>query len=137
MGIFSQKVFQGRTLCTQIIVSVLFASLLIACGDDSVSSPNEDSKNSELSSKKEEKSSSSSAAQKTSSSSVKGKVSSSSTIVIGDIPPEEGLDVIYVLVDGTVSGMIALDYYVLNAKISMVQLDTADAYKETKTVYAD
>ena len=136
MGIFSQKVFQGRTLCTQIIVSVLFASLLIACGDDSVSSPNEDSKNSELSSKKEEKSSSSSAAQKTSSSSVKGKVSSSSTIVIGDIPPEEGLDVIYVLVDGTVSGMIALDYYVLNAKISMVQLDTADAYKETKTVYA-
>ena len=136
MGIFSQKVFQGRTLCTQIIVSVLCASLLIACGDDSVSSPNEYSKNSELSSSKDEKTSSSSTAQKTSSSSVKGKVSSSSTIVIGEVSPEDGVDVVYVLVDGTVSGMIALDYYVLNAKINMVQLDTADAYKETKTVYA-
>lgn len=133
---FSQKVFQARALCTHILIFVFFASLLVACGDDSVSSLNENLKEGGVSSKTEPKSSSSSTSQKTSSSSVNGKVSSSSTIVIDTPPPEEGLDVVYVLVDGTVSGMVALDYYVVGAKVNMVQLDTADAYKETKTSFA-
>ncbi|SHK97691.1 histidine phosphatase family protein [Fibrobacter sp. UWB12] len=134
MRIFSRKVFQGRALCTHILLFVLCASLLAACGDDPVS--HFDDKTSELSSKKEDSSSSRVISQKTSSSSVnKGKVSSSSAITIELPPTEDGLDVVYVFVDGTVSGMIALDYFVMDAKIGMVQLDADSAYKETKTFY--
>ena len=135
MRVFSRKVFQGRALCTHILFFVLFASLLVACGDDSVNSPNVDLKDRGLSSKKETKISSSSVSKKVSSSSVRRRYSSSSSIKIELPPPEEGLDVIYVLVDGKVTGQIALDYFAAGAKISMVQLDTANAYKESKTYY--
>ncbi len=137
MRFFSRKVFQGRALCTHILFFVLFASLLVACGDDSVSRPNEDSKdNPELSSKREDSKSSSSSRshRRSSSSSVKGKVSSSSSIKI-ELPPEDGLDIVYVFEDGTVSGAVALDYFAKGSKISLVQLDPSDAYKETKTVF--
>ena len=60
MRFFSRKVFQGRALCTHILFFVLFASLLVACGDDSVNTPNEDLKDHELSSKREDSKSSSS-----------------------------------------------------------------------------
>jgi broad specificity phosphatase PhoE len=138
MRIFSRKVFQGRAFCTRILIFALLASLFVACGDDSVSSPDDFSKNDDsgLSSKKEEKSSSSTTSKKISSSSVKGTVSSSSSTRIVFPPQEEGLDVIYVLVDGSISGMIALDYFVREERTRMVQLDTADAYKETGTVYS-
>ncbi|WP_173475188.1 histidine phosphatase family protein [Fibrobacter succinogenes] len=137
MGFISQKVFQARALCTHIWIFVFFASLLVACGDDSVSRPNEDSKgNPELSSKREDSKSSSSSRshRRSSSSSVKGKVSSSSSIKI-ELPPEEGLDIVYVFEDGTVSGAIALDYFAKSTKISMVELNPDDAYKETKTSF--
>ena len=134
MRVFSRKVFQGRALCTHILFFVLFASLLVACGDDSVNSPNVDLKDRGLSSKKETKISSSSASKKVSSSSVRHRHSSSSSIQIL-LPPEEGLDIVYVFEDGSVSGAIALDYFAKSSKISMVELDPAAAYKETKTSY--
>ena len=137
MGFISQKVFQARALCTHILIFVFFASLLVACGDDSVSRPNEDSKdNPELSSKREDSKSSSSTRshRRSSSSSVKGKVSSSSSIKI-ELPPEDGLDIVYVFEDGTVSGVVALDYFAMGTKISLVELDPDDAYKETKASF--
>lgn len=137
MGFISQKVFQARALCTHILIFVFFASLLVACGDDSVSRPNEDSKdNPELSSKREDSKSSSSTRshRRSSSSSVKGKVSSSSSIKI-ELPPEDGLDIVYVFEDGTVSGVVALDYFAMGTKISLVELNPDDAYKETKASF--
>ena len=137
MGFISQKVFQARALCTHILIFVFFASLLVACGDDSVSRPNEDSKdNPELSSKREDSKSSSSSRshRRSSSSSVKGKVSSSSSIKI-ELPPEDGLDIVYVFEDGTVSGVVALDYFAMGTKISLVELNPDDAYKETKVSF--
>ena len=70
MRFFSQKVFQARALCTHILFFVLFASLLVACGDDSVSPLNEKADNkSDLSSQKDESKSSSSVSKKTATSS--------------------------------------------------------------------
>lgn len=136
MRFFSRKVFQGRALCTHILFFVLFASLLVSCGDDSVNTPNEDLKDHELSSKREDSKSSSSSRshRRSSSSSVKGKVSSSSSIKI-ELPPEDGLDIVYVFEDGTVSGAVALDYFAKGSKISLVELNPDDAYKETKTSF--
>ena len=137
MGYFSQKVFQGRALGTQILVSVLLSSFLAACGDDPVSElkdfANDDDKSS--SSKVVGKSSSSTTDKKTSSSSSADGKSSSSSVKIVD-PTEEDLDVVYVLVDGTVSGFIALDEFAKDSKIKMVQLDSADNYGETKNAFS-
>ena len=129
MRFFSQKVFQARALCTHILFFVLFASLLVACGDDSVSPLNEKADNkSDLSSQKDESKSSSSVSEKTA-------TSSSSSLKEIDAP-EEGLDVVYVLVDGTISGVVALDEFSKSAKVNLVQLDSADAYKESKTSFS-
>ena len=126
----------------KLYIPVLLTTLLVACGDDSSSNavfPNlENSSDSNVklsSSSSAAKSSLSSvdSKQKTSSSSAKDILSSSSSLM--ELDTLEGLDVIYVLVDGTVSGFVALDDFA-KAKVSIVQLDTADAYKETKSSFS-
>ncbi len=125
-----------RFILKKFYIPVLLTTLLVACGDDSASSPefpysdvSSDSKKTDSSSSVAKSSVSSvDSKQKTSSSSAKDVLSSSSSLIEADTL--EGLDVIYVLVDGTVSGFVALDDFA-KAKVSVVQLDTADAYKET------
>ena len=126
-----------RFILKKLYLPVLLTTLLVACGDDS--SSNAMFPNSEISSDSNAKSASSSGAKNSlssantpkgvSSSSVKDALLSSSSSLI-EIDTLEGLDIIYVLVDGTVSGKVALDDFA-KAKVSVVQLDTADAYKET------
>ena len=137
MGYFSQKSLKGWDFWSKICFSVLLAALLLACGDDSVSNPNESSKdNTKLSSKKDDSKSSSSSRshRRSSSSSVRDRHSSSSSLK--EITNPEDLGVVYVLVDGSVSGVVALDGFENTAKVKMVQLDTANAYKESKTSFS-
>ena len=140
MGIFSRKIFQGHALSSQFLISALLTSLLVACGDDSVSNADSLSKKYiELSSAEDEDSSSSSvvSGNKLSSSSSKtDALDTSSTQLDGDLVEDSLLDVIYVLVDGTVSGVVALDDFAKAAKVNMVQLDSADGFKETKTLFS-
>ena len=113
--------------------SLLLATLLAACGDDSVSEAKLISDgDSKLSSEKAE-SSSSVKSQNKSSSSGKAGSSSSSAESIDDI---DGLDVIYVLVDGTISGSISLESFDASAKAKLVLLDSADGYKKTDVSYS-
>ena len=125
------------TFFKQISLSTFVAAFLVACGDDPVSELKElaqDELESSSSVKGAAKSSSSTADKKTSSSSsVDGKVSSSSLKEVG---PEEGLDVVYSLVDGTISGVVGLDSYTSAKKVKMVELDSADAFDETKNVFS-
>ena len=115
------------TFFKQISLSTFVAAFLVACGDDPVSELKElaqDELESSSSVKGAAKSSSSTADKKTSSSSsVDGKVSSSSLKEVG---PEEGLDVVYALVDGKISGVVGLDSYTSAKKVKMVELDSAD-----------
>jgi len=130
-----------RFILKKLYIPVLLTTLLVACGDDSVSNTefpysenSSNSKNTDSSSGGAKSSlSSADSKQKTSSSSAKDVLSSSSSLM--ELDTLEGLDVIYVLVDGTVSGVVALDDFA-KAKVSLVQLDTADAYKETKVSYS-
>ena len=127
----------------KLYIPVLITTLLVACGDDS--SNNAVFPNSEISSDSNEKPVSSSSSAKTTLSSVsspKGTSSSSaketllsSSSSLMEIDTLEGLDIIYVLVDGTVSGVVALDDFA-KAKVRIVQLDTADAYKETSIAFS-
>ena len=141
MGIFSQNGFRGHVLRSQLLFSVLLAAFLVACGDDSSSSPDRSSFNSELSSVKDDSSSSvAESKHKVSSSSVKDdgstvEVSSSSSLKEIE-PPEEGLDIVYVLVDGTASGAIALDDFAKDAQVELVQLDSEDGYTRTKVSFS-
>lgn len=124
------------TFFKQISLSTLVAAFLVACGDDPVSNLKENAQDESESSSsvKGAKSSSSTADKKTSSSSsVDGKVSSSS---LKEVDPEEGLDVVYALVDGTISGVVGLDSYTSAKKVKMVELDSADDYDETKNVFS-
>ena len=131
-----------RFILKKLYLPVLLTTLLVACGDDS--SSNAMFPNSEISSDSNAKSASSSGAKNSlssantpkgvSSSSVKDALLSSSSSLI-EIDTLEGLDIIYVLVDGTVSGKVALDDFA-KAKVSVVQLDTADAYKETEISFS-
>lgn len=125
----------------KLYIPVLLTTLLVACGDDSSSNAvipfSENSSDSHVksvssSSGAKTSLSSSESKQKTSSNSVKENKSSaySSSSSLMELDTLEGLDVIYVLVDGTVSGVVALDDFA-KAKVRVVQLDTADAYKET------
>lgn len=141
MGIFSQNAFRGRALCSQLLFSVLLAAFLVGCGDDSSSGPDRSSFNSELSNANEVSSSSNAdSKQRSSSSSVKGggsadeKSSSSSLREIE--PPEEGLDIVYVLVNGAVSGVVALDEFSKGAQVEVIQLDSEDGYAKTKISYS-
>ena len=126
-----------RFILRKFYIPVLLATLLVACGDDSSSSPefpySETSSNSNAkivsSSGAKTSLSSADSPKGASSSSVKDVLLSSSSSWI-EIDTLEELDIIYVLVDGTVSGKVALDDFA-KAKVSVVQLDTADAYKET------
>ena len=134
MGIFSRKIFQGHALSSQFLISALLTSLLVACGDDSSSSPDLSGKDTELSSEADDsKSSSSSVSKKTSSSSVSDKKSSSS---VKEVDPDEDLDVIYSVWDGNVSGVVGFDSYTSAKKVKMVELDSADDYDETKNVFS-
>ena len=130
-----------RFILKKLYIPVLLTTLLVACGDDSVSNTeilypenSSNSKNTDSSSSGAKSSLSSvDSKQKTSSSSAKDVLSSSSSLM--ELDTLEGLDVIYVLVDGTVSGVVALDDFA-KAKVSLVQLDTAGAYKETNVSYS-
>ena len=140
MGIFSQNAFRGRALCSQLLFSVLLAAFLVGCGDDSSSGPDRSSFNSELSNANEVSSSSNAdSKQRSSSSSVKGggsadeKSSSSSLREIE--PPEEGLDIVYVLVNGAVSGVVALDEFSKGAQVEMVQLNSEEGFARTKVSF--
>ena len=141
MGIFSQNAFRGRALCSQLLFSVLLAAFLVGCGDDSSSGPDRSSFNSELSNANEVSSSSNAdSKQRSSSSSVKDggstvEVSSSSSLKEIE-PPEEGLDIVYVLVDGTASGVIALDEFSKGAQVEMIQLNSEDGYARTKVSFS-
>ena len=121
---------------SQFSLSLLLATLFAACGDDSVNEPEPISNgSSSLSSSDadEPESSSSVKSQKTSSSSSsKNDDVGGNTLDIDD----EDLDVIYVMVDGTVSGSVALESFAKSAQVQMVLLDSAKGYEKTKTVYA-
>ncbi len=146
MGIFSQKVFRSHAVCSQFLFSVVLATSLVACGDDSSSGsgiPTGD--DTELSSSDEEVSSSSlGATSRAGVSSSSGKAqsqepvssSSSSDDSGDDYPPDDGFDVVYVLVDGAVSGVVALDGFAKSGQVQMVQLDSADDYEKTKTSFS-
>jgi broad specificity phosphatase PhoE len=141
MGIFSQNDFRGHALRAQFLFPVLLAAFLVACGDDSSSGPDRSSYNSEWSNTNEVSSSSvADSKHKVSSSSVKdggSTVEESSSSSLKEIePPEEGLDIVYVLVDGTASGVIALDEFAKDAQVELVQLDSEDGYTRTKVSYS-
>ena len=130
-----------RFILKNLYIPVLLTTLLVACGDDSVSNTelpysenSSNSKNTDSSSGGAKSSlSSADSKQKTSSSSAKDVLSSSSSLM--ELDTLEGLDIIYVLVNGTVSGSVALDDFA-KSKVSVVELDTADSYKETKRSYS-
>ena len=137
MGIFSQKSSKGWNFGFKVSCSALLAALLFACGDDPVSGQKDDLKDDSSSSGKIDSlqsSSSSKTPSRSSSSSSKGKVSSSSSLK--EVDPLDGQDIVYVLVNGSVSGSIALDGFASTAKVKMVQLDTSNSYKETKNVFS-
>ncbi len=114
--------------------SLLLATLLAACGDDSVSEAKLISDgDSKLSSEKAESSSSVKSQNKSSSS---GKVDGSSSSTDSADVDIEGLDVIYVLVDGTVSGSVALESFDKSAQVKMVLLDSSENFKRTGSSYA-
>ena len=125
---------------SQISYSLLLATLLAACGDDSVSNSGKllDDNSAESSSSEVESSSSSFfSRQNLSSSSSKTQVQDSVSTKPGDEdPPDEDLDIIYTLWDGAVSGAVALDKFEKTAKVNMVQLDSADGYEKTKSVFS-
>lgn len=136
MGIFSQNAFRGRALCSQLLFSVLLAAFFVGCGDDSSSGPEKPGFNTELSSEEDDSSSSSAGSKKSnSSSSAKKEVSSSSSLEEID-PPEEDLNVIYVLVNGSVSGVVALDEFAKGAQVEVVQLDSADGFAKSKNSFS-
>jgi len=127
-------------------IPVLLTAFLFACGGDSVGNADNHNDDSESSSSEEieysssadtEKISSSSSIKEqkrvSSSSSDKNKLVSSSSEDIED-PPDE-LSVVYVLVDGTVSGVVALDEVAKSAQVNVVQLDSADGYKDGEISY--
>ena len=130
-----------RFILKKLYIPVLLTTLLVACGDDSVSNTefpysenSSNSKNTDSSSGGAKSSlSSADSKQKTSSSSAKDVLSSSSSLM--ELDTLEGLDIIYVLVNGTVSGTVALDDFA-KSKVSVVELDTVDSYKETKRSYS-
>ena len=140
MGFFLQKNFRDRSFWSRVTFPVLLATLFLACGEDTVNNSDQFSKdNPELSSADDSEVSSSSVASgsKRSSSSSKTSVTDSlSSQSDEDLVNDSLLDVAYVLVDGTVSGTIALDGFAKSAKINMVQLDSADGYKETKIEFS-
>ena len=136
MGIFSQNGFRSRLLRSQILFSALLAAFFVACGDDSSSGPEKPGFNTELSSEEDDSSSSSAGSKKSnSSSSAKKEVSSSSSLEEID-PPEEDLNVIYVLVNGSVSGVVALDEFAKGAQVEVVQLDSADGFAKSKNSFS-
>ena len=117
--------------------SLLLATLLAACGDESVADSafvsDGDSEQSSDSGKKVSSSSETSQKKSSSSASKTSEPTDGDSISV-DIG-EDGLDVVYVLVDGTVSGSVALESFAKSAQVEMVLLDSADSYKRTKTVY--
>ena len=114
----------------------MLTALLVACGDDSSSGPEKPGFNTELSSEEDDSSSSSAGSKKSnSSSSAKKEVSSSSSLEEID-PPEEDLNVIYVLVNGAVSGVVALDEFSKGAQVEVVQLDSADGFVKSKNSFS-
>lgn len=124
---------------SKISLSVLLTALFVSCGDDSSSNPeNVSSDDPELSSEGGTDSSSSSSNSRDSkrSSSSNSKESSSARQDALSSEDDENLDVIYVVVDGTVSGRIALESFAKSAQVEMVLLDSADGYKKTKTTFS-
>ena len=138
MGIFSQKVFRSHAVCSQFLFSVVLATSLVACGDDSSSGsgiPTGD--DTELSSSDEEVSSSSlGATSRAGVSSSSGKAqsqepvssSSSSDDSGDDYPPDDGFDVVYVLVDGAVSGAVALDGFAKSGNTGNTRWFSKDSF---------
>ena len=122
---------------SKISLSVLLTALFVACGDDSNSDPVKVSEDdSELSNEADSGRSSSSTGSKKKSSSSNAEKGSSARQDALSSDSDEDLDVIYVLVDGTVTGRIALESFAKSAQVDMVLLDSADGYKKTKTTFS-
>ena len=141
MGCLCGKNFKGQIPMwkfSQISCFLLLVTLLAACGDDSVSNSGPFSaEKTELSSERNTAHSSSStdAKKKVSSSSTKNNSSASRDSISSD-GDDENLDLIYVLVNGSVSGKIALESFAKSAQVSMVLLDSANGYKKTESSFA-
>ena len=122
---------------SKISLSVLLTALFVACGDDSNSDPVKVSEDDpELSNEADSGRSSSSTGSKKKSSSSNAEKGSSARQDALSSDSDEDLDVIYVLVDGTVTGRIALESFAKSAQVDMVLLDSADGYKKTKTTFS-
>lgn len=144
MESFLRRNARGLSFWSRISISVFLAALFVACGDDGASSYDYITSDNPQSSSSVEKSSSSKGSGKKSSSSTtsdKKNSSSSSKIKTLDTSSSQSgdddlLNVIYAVWESDFTGFVALDEFAKAAKVSIVELDSADDYDETKNVFS-